>query len=264
MFFGEYGLPLLIMIQLFLFTSRSDGDWETSSKYWKSTEFLAWLYNESPVRDTVVTNDRWGSDTTCRHGGYLTCSDRYQPSQLMKRKWENAMTLDTKSWGFRHEASLSDYLTIQQLIGQLVKTVSCGGNILINVGPTKEGIITPIYEQLLLQLGHWLEVNGEAIYGSSPWSAQNDTVTANVWYTTNHGHVYATLLDLPRNNETIHLGSLPYWEGMSIVLLGQEHQKLTIRENGTNGTLVSGFNYDPQSASQYAYVFRIVSEQKSI
>jgi alpha-L-fucosidase len=38
----------------------SDGDWESSSVYWQSKEFLAWLYNESPVADDVVVNDRWG------------------------------------------------------------------------------------------------------------------------------------------------------------------------------------------------------------
>ncbi len=37
----------------------SDGDWEAYPEYWGSLDFLAWLYNESPVKDTVVTNDRY-------------------------------------------------------------------------------------------------------------------------------------------------------------------------------------------------------------
>lgn len=36
----------------------------------------------SPVKDTVVTNDRWGSDVSCKHGGYLTCDDRYNPGEV--------------------------------------------------------------------------------------------------------------------------------------------------------------------------------------
>lgn len=37
------------------------------------------LYNDSPVRQTVVSNDRWGHDTLCKHGDFYTCSDRYNP-----------------------------------------------------------------------------------------------------------------------------------------------------------------------------------------
>lgn len=57
----------------------SDGEWEAPDTYWDSLNFLAWLYNDSPVKDTVVVNDRWGGDTLCKHGGFLTCADRYQP-----------------------------------------------------------------------------------------------------------------------------------------------------------------------------------------
>lgn len=53
---------------------------------------------------------------------------------------------------------------------------------LINVGPTKDGIIAPIYEERLHQLGSWMRVNGEAIYKSKPWTVcQNDTLTPGIW-----------------------------------------------------------------------------------
>src|SRR5262245_54198598 len=50
----------------------SDGEWEHPSELWRSTEFLAWLYNESPCRAEVVVNDRWGKETRSHHGGYYT------------------------------------------------------------------------------------------------------------------------------------------------------------------------------------------------
>lgn len=59
---------------------------------------------------------------------------------------------------------------------------SCGGNYLLNVGPTADGRIVPIFEERLLQIGKWLDINGEAIYGTKPWAYQNDTYNADVWF----------------------------------------------------------------------------------
>ncbi|XP_059907540.1 plasma alpha-L-fucosidase [Gadus macrocephalus] len=179
----------------------SDGDGDAPDQYWNSTGFLAWLYNDSPVRDTVVTNDRWGYGSICKHGGYYTCADRYMPGHLLARKWENCMSIDRKAWGYRREAPLGDYLTIEQLITTLVETVSLGGNLLLNVGPTHDGRISPIYEERLRQVGGWLRVNGEAIYNSTAWRAQNDTLAPNVWYTygPQRKAVYAILLDWPKD-----------------------------------------------------------------
>lgn len=60
----------------------SDGEWEAEPPYWNATEFIAWLYNESPVSKTVVTNDRWGIGTLCKHGDFYTCQDRYNPGTM--------------------------------------------------------------------------------------------------------------------------------------------------------------------------------------
>lgn len=60
----------------------ADGDWEAYDSYWNSTELLAWLYNESPVRNEIVVNDRWGIDIPCHHGDFYNCQDRYNPGNL--------------------------------------------------------------------------------------------------------------------------------------------------------------------------------------
>lgn len=57
----------------------SDGDWEADENYWKSKEFLAWLFSDSPVKETVVVNDRWGKGISCHHGSFYNCKDRYNP-----------------------------------------------------------------------------------------------------------------------------------------------------------------------------------------
>lgn len=59
----------------------SDGD-PATVEYFHSLNFLTWLYNESPVKEFVAVNDRWGWGTGCNHGGYVTCLDRYIPGKM--------------------------------------------------------------------------------------------------------------------------------------------------------------------------------------
>ncbi|XP_054013327.1 alpha-L-fucosidase [Hylaeus anthracinus] len=209
----------------------SDGDWEASDNYWKSKEFLSWLYNESPVKDTIVVNDRWGRDIPCHHGDFYTCTDRYNPGILQPHKWENCMTIDRKSWGFRRNAVLSEYFTLPELVKELVITVSCGGNLLMNVGPTKDGIISPIFEERLRGMGDWLAINGEAIYDTKPWIWQNDTLTGSVWYTQskNQKQIYALILSWPDNGK-LYLGSLKVPSDTQIFLLGCAQPILWVNE----------------------------------
>lgn len=97
------------------------------------------------------------------------------------------------------------YNNLRGLIG-CIKCPYCklSGNALINVGPTKEGVIPPIFRERLLQMGEWLEVNGEAIYDTSPWYHQKDSLNSHVWYTCKKA-TYDPLRvsDVPRVNETI-------------------------------------------------------------
>ncbi|CAG2165902.1 unnamed protein product [Oppiella nova] len=232
----------------------SDGDWMANDTYWNSTDFLAWLYNESPVKDTVVVNDRWGKDTACKHGGYYTCTDRYDPGVLQPFKWENAMSLDRSSWGFRRDAQLDDYITTKELITQLVQTVSCGGNLLINIGPTADGRINLLFEERLRQFGSWLEMNGEAIYSSKPWKHQNDTITRDVWYTSKGKDVYSISLKWPLNNE-LQLGALDSKIVDKIELLGVS-DPLTFKAKN-NGTVVVFPVLTPDTNLQFAYVLKI-------
>lgn len=73
------------------------------------------------------------------------------------------------------------FVILIYLSQELVQTVSLGGNYLLNVGPTKEGVIAPIFQERLLALGRWLDINGEAIYESQPWRAQMENSTDMIW-----------------------------------------------------------------------------------
>ena len=104
-----------------------------------------------------------------------------------------------RSWGYRRNMVESDVLSLEEILDNLVTTVSCGGNMLLNVGPDSDGVIPPIFQQRLGQLGEWLNINGQAIYSSSPWRCQNDTLSPDVWYTSKAGlsSIYDKIFILP-------------------------------------------------------------------
>ncbi|XP_068672227.1 alpha-L-fucosidase-like [Montipora foliosa] len=238
----------------------TDGDWEASSDYWMSKEFLAWLYNDSPVKDTVVVNDRWGNDSRQHHGGVLTVPDRFNPKVLQKKKWEDATTVDMHSWGYRRNANIEDFQTTNELVTLLAQAVSCGGNLLLNIGPTKEGIIVPVFQERLLEMGKWLKINGEAIYSSRPWRAQKDSVAPNVWYTTTFTKpeflAYAIVVGEFPTNDTIVLGEPITSEKTIVTMLGVEKEFEWSAASVKGGIKI---NIPPslQLPSPYGWVFKL-------
>jgi alpha-L-fucosidase len=147
----------------------SDGEWEQTSAEWRSPELLGWLLNESPVKDDVVINDRWGKDSRHRHGGYWTTE--YTPGMAgIDHPWEESRGMGY-SYGYNRAERLDDYRTGRELVIMLIDLVSRGGNLLLDIGPAADGTIPVVMEERLVQIGDWMKVNGEAIYGTQPWKA---------------------------------------------------------------------------------------------
>ncbi|GBF73758.1 alpha-L-fucosidase [Paenibacillus sp. 598K] len=194
----------------------TDGEWEHHSDVWDSRAFLEWLYTASPVSEEIVVNDRWGKETRGRHGGYYTTEYGevgYGPDGValpikLDRKWEENRGIGT-SFGYNRNETLRDYLGERELIHLLVDTVSRGGNLLLNVGPTADGRIPVIMEERLRQLGDWLRVNGEAIYGTRSWRTHGEGET--VRYTTSGSGdtLYVHCLRWPGRELTLHAEGLP-------------------------------------------------------
>lgn len=154
----------------------TDGEWDWPSEKWKSTQFLAWLYNESPVKEKVVVNDRWGKETRSVHGGIYTTEydlvgEKQGIGDAAAHPWEECRGIGT-SFGYNRMETLSNYATSKELIDVLIDKVSSGGNLLLDIGPTADGRIPVIMEQRLADIGDWLQVNGEAIYGTRIWQGR--------------------------------------------------------------------------------------------
>lgn len=166
------------------------GEWDGTDEYWKTRDFLAWLYNDSPVKDEVVVNDRFAKGMPGNHGDYY--SSEYQDTDAVGsgHPWEESRGIGG-SYGFNRAENINDYSTSGELVHELIDIVSRGGNLLLNVGPTADGRIPVIMQQRLMDIGSWLEVNGEAIYGSRKrelHSQMNGEQT--LYFTTKPGTLY--------------------------------------------------------------------------
>lgn len=146
----------------------SDGPDQFNDSTWKVKEFLSWLYTDSPVKDKVVVNDRWAKWSDGKHhGDYLT--REYSAREMPEGKpWEECRGMGF-SFAYNQNEDLEDYASPQGLILTLVNIVSKGGNLLLGIGPNGNGKIPPIMQERLIQMGEWLKVNGEAIYGTHAW-----------------------------------------------------------------------------------------------
>jgi alpha-L-fucosidase len=120
---------------------------------------LADLVHE--LQPGCLVNSRVGHDA----GDYQSAGDNQIPASVADVPWETPATLND-TWGFK--ANDHNWKSVGTLIRLLVDIVSKGGNYLLNVGPTAEGVIPEPSVKRLRAVGEWMQVNGEAIYGSKP------------------------------------------------------------------------------------------------
>ena len=233
-----------------------DGEWDYDSVLLHSEEFLAWLFNESDVKDSVVVSDRWGRECRSRHGGFYTTeygAVGFGRSEDGTRShpWEECRGIGD-SFGFNRNEDLSDYQTSEQLIHLLVKTVSRGGNLLLNVGPTADGRIPLLFQQRLFDIGRWLDVNGEAIYGTRKVEGAN--AGADIYLTQKGKYIYAIVTAWPDSKMVI---SGLRSRAVKVEMLGS---KADVKfRNTSNGLIIEpvAISTPDDLPCQYAWTYRI-------
>jgi alpha-L-fucosidase len=224
-----------------------DGEWDQPDSIWRSREFLTWLYNESPVKNTVVTNDRWGGERG--NGGFSTTEYGSGKSSL-ERPWEECRGIG-ESFGYNRNENLQQYASSEKLVHMLIDIVARGGNLLLNIGPAADGTIPVIMQQRLKDMGDWLRVNGEAIYGTTAWKESPKNKPADVFYTRKGNDLYAIVTKWKNEIEVegitnIKSISMPGYNGT--VNYKKRSGKLVIVAPGLNPA---------NTPCQYAWVYKI-------
>jgi alpha-L-fucosidase len=232
-----------------------DGEWSHPSDVWRSTEFLAWLFNESDAPKDVVINDRWGKDCRNRHGGFATPEyGHHVPkdgSLMGQGKFEECQGMG-RSFGYNRNENVDNYRSSTELLHLLIDNISRGGNLLLDIGPAADGRIPVIMQQRLIDMGEWLAVNGEAIYGTRAWreTSEGDAIR----YTTKDGAVYAICLQWPGTD--LVLTTPKAGPGVKAVMLGVD-QPVTVRAKA-DGLHIAVPQLTPGDAPcRHAYVFKL-------
>jgi alpha-L-fucosidase len=162
--------------------------------------------------------------------------ERGQLAEIRPFFWQTDTAISKNSWGY---VVPQDYKTADAIVDDLVDIVSKNGCLLLNIGPKPDGTIPGPEEKILLEIGKWLAVNGEAIYGTRPWKifgegptpviegSFNDTkrrsfTGEDIRFTTKAGVLYAIALAWPESGKIV-VGSLARGKAdvTSVSLLGR-------------------------------------------
>ena len=178
-------------------------------------KFAAYYYNRGlEWNKGVVINHKYESYP---EGTAVFDVERGQLKGIRPLFWQTDTAMAKNSWGYVEN---QEYKTATSLIHDLVDIVSKNGTLLLNVGPRADGTIPEPEQEILLEIGRWLAVNGEAIYGTRPWQTygegptevaegsftdtQRATFTARDFrFTTNRNTLYAICLDWPGEEAVI-------------------------------------------------------------
>jgi len=175
-------------------------------------------YNRIP--DGVVNNRfMLGAGEGGQHFDFVT-PEYAVLDRILEKKWESTRGIGG-SFGFNRAEPEDHLLTAEEIVHMIADITSKNGNLLLNVGPTANGLVPWAQASRLLAVGDWLRRNGDAIYGTRPWR-RPDGRTADgtaVRFTQRRGTLYAIILAPPAATQVV-LDDLPPNDTTEVGLLG--------------------------------------------
>jgi alpha-L-fucosidase len=165
-------------------------------------------------------------------GDYASAGDNKIPYQAVDADWETPATIND-TWGYKSDDH--NWKSSTDLVHKLVDIASKGGNYLLNIGPTAEGVIPPPSVERLEAMGAWLDVNGEAIYGS-----KRGPIQGLLWCRTTQkpGRIYLHVFDWPADG-ALALPALGSRVSVAYLLADPVHTPLVVTQTG-EGIVIQG------------------------
>ena len=236
-----------------------DGEWIKEWTEPQGKDLYAYVRDLNPA---IIVNNRVGKGRNGMQGmnkGGEFVGDFGTPEQEILAHgggdldWESCMTMND-TWGFKKNDH--NWKSAETLVHNLVDIVAKGGNYLLNVGPTSEGLIPDASVERLAEMGEWIKVNGEVIYGSAQWEQYQEGEHIRYIHGKD-GSVYAVALAWP--GEQLKLKYIKPDAGSAIRMLGTD-QDLTWTwddAQGLNISLPAALQAESARPCKYAWVFRI-------
>jgi alpha-L-fucosidase len=218
---------------------------------------LQWLIRNTPARylanlyATYQIKKGKTADPQAFHYDFIT-REYEMPDTILDTKWEANRGIGL-SFGYNQMEDEREYLSAGSAIELLVETVSKNGNLLLNVGPLPDGSIPRPQRECLIGVGEWLSVNGQAIYGSSPWHTDRSTTVAGslVRFTRKGDDVFAIVFD-DKPGKDVTIISVQADPGTRVSLLGGDDSLTWKGERGDRVTV----SLPKMSGSAHAYTLR--------
>ena len=181
-------------------------------------------------RPDLIWNNRLGGG----YAGDTPTPEQHIPADGFEgRAWEACMTMND-TWGYKSDDQ--DYKSTETILRHLIDIAAKGGNYLLNVGPDASGVIPQPQRDRLTEIGDWLAINGEAIYGTNGSAFADTQINPPVEWrcTTKPGKLYIHLFEWPGEQVTIH-GVTENISGA--YLLARPATPLTSTQSGSNITI---------------------------
>ncbi len=130
--------------------------------------FAAYYYNRGVERgQPVAINFKRWEGSSFPDGTGVFDVERGQLGEIQPELWQTCTSVSKNSWGYVKD---QHYKQVGDIVDDLVDIVSKNGTMLLNIGPKSDGTIPEHEQEMLREIGGWLAVNGEAIYGTRPWT----------------------------------------------------------------------------------------------
>ena len=138
--------------------------------------FAAFYYNRGAAwgKGVAINYKKHGGESFPDTAGVLDI-ERGQLAAIRPLFWQTDTAVSKTSWGY---VTNHDYKTVDSIVDDLIDIVSKNGCLLLNIGPRPDGTIPEVEQQMLREIGQWLGSNGEAIYGTRPWTIFGEGPTA--------------------------------------------------------------------------------------